>query len=287
MSYKVLPTIRRCRDYHLYCADGKRYLDLYLAGGRALFGHKPTGLTRVLKNELQRGLFAELPSVYARRLEKALLRLPGIAPECGMISQSPAAPENSAGLSKPGMAVAVYASFDRALAAAGRLLGRALAEEDIAEPFFARGGDPVYYRPGAGLDYSPFPVIFPALPFPGGFAPQPILFRPEAVKGRELPESDAASPILLAGLVRVTEELQTPAKFSDIWKEWRMPGWDKLGSYCFWKGGQDYSVVFRRFLEERIILPPDPRRPAILPRVFSQGEKSRIERLCAELPEGQ
>ncbi|MCL1817714.1 MAG: hypothetical protein FWG35_02200 [Spirochaetaceae bacterium] len=269
-----LPLLRRARDYHLYSQSGQRYLDLYLAGGRALLGHKPPGLTRVLKNELQKGLLAEVPAVSARRLVKALLRLPGLA--------APGNPAGSAAAEDSSLRAALYASFDRALAAAGSFLGRSLAEEDIQEPFFARPGEPVYYRPGAGLDYSPFPLLFPVLPFPGGFAPQPLLFRPNAAGGRRLPEGEAASAVLLAGLARVTEELQTLGDFSDIWREWRMPGWNRLGCYCFWQGRADYESVFRRFLEELVILPPDPRRPALLPRVFSQGEKSRIERLCAE-----
>ena len=270
--YTQLPPLRRAREYHLYAADGRRYLDLYLAGGRAILGHKPPGLMRSLKNELQKGLLAEFPaasSSCARRFVKALLGLPGLA-----AAETPG---------DGGLRVALYASFDRALAAAGRLLGRRLTENDIQEPFFARAGEIVYYRPGAGLDYSPFPLMIPVLPFPGGFAPQPLLFRPAAGMDPRLAEDEEeTSPVLLAGLTRVTEELQSLTKFPDIWKEWRMPGWNKLGCYCFWEGRADYGTVFRRFRENLVILPPDPRRPALLPRVFSQGEKSLVERLCAE-----
>jgi hypothetical protein len=231
---------------------------MYLAGGRALFGHKPPGLHRILKNEMQKGLLAELPAHHEKRLEKALLRLAG-----------------------KGFRLRLYASFDRALAAASRLLGRPLLEKDIAEPFFAPpAGVPVYLRPRAEADYSPYPVLFPVLPFPGNFAPQPLLFRDASLP----PESDKVSPVLLAGLTHVIE-LQTRAESpDDIWKGWRLAGWKRFGCYCFMENGgqKNYRAVFDRFLAEGIVISPDPARPTLLPRLFSHGEQRLVERLCGE-----
>jgi hypothetical protein len=257
VSYESLPAIRRARDYHLYAQNGKRYLDMYLGGGRALLGHKPSGLQRILKSETQKGLLAEFPTHHERRLEKALLRLAG-----------------------EGFRLRIYSCLERALAAAGRLLKRSLTEKDIAEPFFGFVPDtPVYLRPLADADYSRFSLLLPVLPFPGGFAPQPLLFR----NAPPPPEGDAVSPLLLAGLIRVVE-LQTGDKSPDIWKEWRLPGWKRFGCYCFREeGGQkNYRRVFERFLAEGLLISPVPERPTLLPRLFSQGEQRLIERLSAE-----
>jgi hypothetical protein len=260
MDYAGLPPIRRARDYHLHAQGGRRYLDMCLAGGRALLGHKPRGLYKILKNEFQKGLVAEFPTVFEKRFQRAFLRL---AP--------------------PGHTLRLYASYDRALAAAGAVLGRPLTGQDLLEPFFAQEGAsaraPVCLRPFAGVDYSRFPLLFPVLPFPGNFAPQPLLLR-----GLDAPSGDAVSPLLLAGLVRLAEELQSGQEFPDIWKEWRLPGWKRFGCYCFplldGEGAKaGYERVYSRFLEEGVVLSPDPRRPSILPRLYSPGERRLVERL--------
>jgi hypothetical protein len=257
MSYKSLPPIRRARDYHLYAQNGKRYLDMYLAGGRALLGHKPPGLCKVLKNEMQKGLLAELPGRHEQRLEKALLRLAG-----------------------KDFRLRLYASFDRALAAAACLPGRRLEEKDIAEPFFDPPAEsPVYLRPGAGADYSRYRLLFPLLPFPGNFAPQPLLFRPPPWP----PEGDEVSPILLAGLTHIIE-LQSRAESPDIWKEWKLPGWRRFGCYCFRENGaqKNYRALFDHFLAQGVLISPGPGRPTLLPRLFSRGEQRLVERLSCE-----
>ena len=278
MSYDALHSVRRCRDYHLYTADGKRYLDMYLNGGRALLGHKPAGLSLILKTEIQKGLMAEVPTAFSRRLEKALLRLATAAPR----KESP--PRGGS----PGAVfrLRLYANFDRALTAAAALLGKSFTEQDIAEPFFASPGDPVYFRPCTTVDYTRFPVLFPVLPFPAGFAPQPLLYKD--VQGQP-PASDAVSPLLAAGLTRLAEnlssaaeELQTGGEFPDIWKEWRLPGWTRFGCYCFRTTSENYAHLANRFFAAGLIISPAPGRPTILPRLFSPGEQRLVERLCSE-----
>ena len=69
-----LPPIRRARGYHLYDEAGKRYLDLSLAGGRALLGHRPERALLELKNLLSRGLAADL-NVSKPAITRALDRL--------------------------------------------------------------------------------------------------------------------------------------------------------------------------------------------------------------------
>ena len=266
------PEIRRARDYHLFDRNGVRYLDMSLNGGRALLGHRPAGLYTVLKNQMQKGVLAEAPSVYDRRLEKALLRLAGDA-----------------------WKVRLYRSMERAVLAAGLFLGNPLSEENIREPFSIPGGasrdkgssrSAAFLRPLSGADYSDFSVLFPVLPFPGGFAPQPVLFVNNPASAGPEP-GDAVSPLLTAGLVRVTEELQKTPEFPDIWKDWMLPGWTRRGCYCFPSPAPaDYGRIFDRFLASGVLISPDPDRPTILPRIFSPGEKKLVERLCEETAKG-
>ena len=70
-----LPVIGRARGSRLYALDGTRWLDCWADGGRALMGHRPKGVSLRLKNEIDRGLYAPYPSLWALRLEKALLTL--------------------------------------------------------------------------------------------------------------------------------------------------------------------------------------------------------------------
>ena len=70
--YKSIPPIRRTRDYHLYDFRGRRYLDMFLDGGRALLGHKPGRTVLMMKNALEKGLSAAYPGIYPARLLKQL-----------------------------------------------------------------------------------------------------------------------------------------------------------------------------------------------------------------------
>jgi hypothetical protein len=228
-------------------------------------GHKPRNLYKILKDEMQKGLFAEVPSVYSGRFEKNLCRLTG-----------------------GNWHVRVYSSFDRALAAAEKLLARPLRETDIQEPFFAPSREaPVFFRPCTDPEYSRFSLVFPVLPFPGGFAPQPLLIG----KKNNAPEpaaGDLVSPVLLAGLTHLAEELQKTPKIPDIWKEWKLPGWTRFGCYCFPRPvPENYETVFNRFLEGGVIISPDPERPTLLPRLFSPGEQRLVEGLCTETAQGE
>jgi hypothetical protein len=130
-----------------------------------------------------------------------------------------------------------------------------------------------------GIDYSRFALLFPVLPFPGNFAPQPLLLREDLCGS--LSGGEQVSPLLLAGLTRLAEELQSGLESPDIWSEWRLSGWKRFGCYCFpiLKAETDYAEVYSRFLAEGIILSPRLRQPSILPRLYSPGERDLVERL--------
>ena len=70
-----LPMIHRARGYRLYGTDGRRYVDFYQDGGRALLGHRPAGWTWILKSTGNRGLFAPYPSRFAGKARRAALSL--------------------------------------------------------------------------------------------------------------------------------------------------------------------------------------------------------------------
>jgi hypothetical protein len=256
---RKLPPIRRAREYHLYDSRGTRYLDLFQDGGGALLGHRPRGLYHDLKNAMQKGVAAELPSVYEERFAKVLLLLiPG------------------------DWEVKIFRSRDRAAEAVSELLRDYPGGGSVHEPFPAvRGGEAVYFRPFSGADYSGAPVLVPVLPFPGRFAPQPVLYVPEIAGESGLPSGDTVSPALLAGLIRITQELLKTPEMPDIWKDWDLPGWKRRGCYCIPDFAPErYETVFDLFLEEGVLISPEPGLPTILPRTFSEGEKHLVERLC-------
>ena len=69
---RLLPRVLRARDFHLYLEGGRRLLDLWLQGGRAILGHKPPNVVKELKNAAERGLFTPLPHPLEKRFLKAL-----------------------------------------------------------------------------------------------------------------------------------------------------------------------------------------------------------------------
>ncbi|MDR3325477.1 MAG: hypothetical protein LBS82_05805, partial [Spirochaetaceae bacterium] len=76
----LIPLIKRARGWRLYTADGRRLVDLWQCGGKALLGHRAHNVLRDVKNAAEKGLFAPLPSVCEGRLLRLLARLfPGKA----------------------------------------------------------------------------------------------------------------------------------------------------------------------------------------------------------------
>ena len=72
-----IPEINRARGYFLYTADGKRYLDMALDGGRLIMGHRQKGYGQALKNVIDKGILPGFPSPYAHRLKQAVKALFG------------------------------------------------------------------------------------------------------------------------------------------------------------------------------------------------------------------
>ena len=78
------PRVLRVRGWRLYTGNG-RLVDLWQYGGRAILGHNPPGLLRIVKNSAERGLYVPHPHFTEARFCKALSALlPG---RCGIAAQ--------------------------------------------------------------------------------------------------------------------------------------------------------------------------------------------------------
>ena len=77
MMMNKIPEINRARGYFVYTADGKRYLDMALEGGRLIMGHRQKGYALALKNVIDKGILPGYPSPYAYRLKQAVKALLG------------------------------------------------------------------------------------------------------------------------------------------------------------------------------------------------------------------
>lgn len=272
--YALLPSVHRARDCRLYDRRGNRYLDLWRNGGRALLGHRPDLAYKELKKVLQKGVVAEYPSIYTDRLKKALRRMiPG------------------------NWEIRLFSSWERALSAARELLHRKGQErlpnlEVVVEPYRCTdpelvGRDPggaVFYRPFYAFPYHKVPLVVPLVPFPGAFAPQPLLIG-EVFAKEELPLDDPISPVLAATLTRTVFNLIQLSKATlPPWEEWELPGWSRISCYLIPRFDlSQYHRVFVAFMERKILIPPLPEDPLILPMEWSKGEKALVERTAREL----
>lgn len=181
----MLPVIKRARGRYVYGSDGRRYLDCFLNGGRAILGHRPPKVSTVLKDVISTGRCADYPSEYDARLLELLAQA------------IPSHPE-----------VRLYADESAALDAVSVLTGRRCVPADPARSDFSdSAGEVWYWRPflgaGTGVDYTVPRFLLPILPFPGGWGGQAVC----AAEGEGLPASDRLSPVGVAGQVRALHSL--------------------------------------------------------------------------------
>ncbi|MDR2783405.1 MAG: hypothetical protein LBB48_06130 [Treponema sp.] len=280
-----LPRITRARDFRLYGADGKRYVDLWQFGGAAILGHNPPGVLRELKNTAERGLFAPLPTHLEARFFKALAKL------------------------LPGYSFYVYAdeySLHRVLSDVG-FSGAGCPIRSIFDPALGdehneESGETVsLWRPFLPMEDTPScPLLMPVLPW--HLAPKTLAVRNEAFpfEAARPPVSDAVSPVILAAATRAIYDLlaeigdeaqagartaQPVSRFPALAKALKSSEWQRKGVYLRYGGRLDdagYPALFRRFLEAGFLLPPAPHQPAILPPVLSAGEEAKLAALIRE-----
>lgn len=289
---RLLPTIRRARDYHLYDARGKRYLDLYQDGGGAMLGHRPSGFLTRIKNELSRGVLMSAPSPAEGRLKTQLLRqYPGYT-HAALVE----------GAALPGLLADLLEILGQDAAGARRIfdpavpLGETRRVGDLASPGSAPPVQVALARP-----FLPVPaaaMLLPLLPVPGFFAVRAVLVRcPEGPKGaagpavaveqrllREAPPAPAtlrAGEMALQGLRRLEEE-GAPGWTPDA----VAPLWEVRGPYLRFRGGAEvYPEVFRAYREGGYLVSPAFCEPSIVPRIYTEGEFAGFVRLTRRIAE--
>ena len=249
---KFLPKVLRARDFRLYLEGGKRLVDLWLIGGRAVLGHKPPLVLRELKNAAERGLYSPLPHPAEERFLKAL------------------------GEIFPGRTFRLYldsGSLDKALAASGFTgtipLWRPFLKADETQ--------------GPGTQGPDTPILRPVLPWSLG--PE-ILVLDKSIDG-SFPAGELIPPVLLAPATRALYNIiatmkakgSGQRKYKKIEKVLTDSLWRRQGIYLWLKNDMDrekYKALFLHFLEGGFLIPPDAREPLILPISMSDGEVSKL-----------
>jgi hypothetical protein len=263
--YSLIPRIRRARGYYLYDFDGNKFIDLFQGNGHNILGHKPFRQTTVLKDIISMGLLFDFPSIYTKRLEKALSAL---------------FPEYKSFI--------IEVSINDALARLAQITGKIILKEEIYDPLFSIKGDErdayiSVWRPFIQQEQNQPPIILPILPFSLSGSPCVICLKNEVKQSEPRP----ISPFMLAGLTRAIYDL----------KNYHKPDWqtnDFLAGSLSWKlnciyiipqfGDDAYKKVFSNFLSEGFILSPYYPGPSLLPRDISEGEIKKLCRLFHALP---
>ncbi|NOY09543.1 MAG: hypothetical protein GXP33_11965 [Spirochaetes bacterium] len=262
---KLIPEIKRARDYRLYGCTGRRYIDCYQNNGHALLGHRAEKLSRTLKNTLSKGLLYDFPSVYEKRLIRLLIT---IFPAYSTFR--------------------IRRSFERVLKDISLLSGGSITAEDITDPVLISAGGPddksykaAYWRPFTDSTfYKKYKMLVPLFPFAAGGSPAVLCFKDSKDKAADvLPASDTVSPVLLAGVIHVMYRL----------KHYKIPDWVDLSlpkSFNIWKREgiylkaecsiSEYENVFKKFLAEGVIISPCFPGPTIMPGGLSDGERKKI-----------
>lgn len=240
----MLPSIKRSRGYKLYSSDGKRYLDFYQEGGKAILGSRPAGFSLALKNEIEKGNYYGFPSSYEKKAFNLLKQLAGSeAPPFKAFFFSTEQEAHAFVQTIADVAITLWHPFE--VASLGKFL----------------------------QDYG---FVMPIIPFPGSFAPVAVLVSEvEAIDS--VTKSNPISPILLAGFCRATALLVTHIK-ANPYKIWEKhikelaPLWCvKLPYLTPAYKKEQHSFVFKSFFDKQIIIQRDFNELSALPPCGSEG----------------
>ena len=254
---RLLPVIRRARDFRLYTDKG-RLIDLWQNGGAAILGHTPPSMLREIKNASSRGLYAPFPHFLEGRCRKAL------------------------SLIFPGRNFLFFAAPPPGLE---KLIadGTAYLWRPCLNP----------QSPLAVPEKSP-PVLIPVVPgilgwrnnMPLGLC---ILALDSGFKA-DVFQTEFLPPVLLAATARGIHDLIAAAPsranpgFKRIAKALKSGG---TGS-AFWQrnciylqprskpSSEEWASLFRLFLDAGFLLPPLASQPVILPGILSPGEEAKL-----------
>ncbi|MCL2191401.1 MAG: hypothetical protein FWB79_05385 [Treponema sp.] len=264
---RLVPTVLRARDFRLYTrGKGKqRIVDLWQNGGAAILGHTPPSQLRELKNTAGRGLYAPFPHFLGDRCVKALSRV------------------------FPGRDIRLYAAPPPGLEDLVST-GNAGLWRPFLDPL-----DPLSVPPNAP------PVLVPVVPGIQGWRvartgqdAMPLGFCALAIDGPALeaarvsfPPGDFLPPVLLTVAARGIHDLiaAAPARANPGFPRIAVDvgrAWQRHGTYLIpRRPREDWSAMFRLFLEAGFLIPPVPFQPAILPAILSPGEEAKLAGLLA------
>ncbi|HUX52102.1 MAG TPA: hypothetical protein VMW73_15015 [Spirochaetia bacterium] len=286
----LLPAIGRARGFHLYDLKRKRYLDMYLAGGRAILGHRPERVAHELRAAIARGLLADYPGALHHRIERLIERHKaewGGATHAGRL------------FANTERAFAAIASWRNRPIGPGEPVDPALsgpapapapapaAPTEAAAPAIASfQGRIVLWRPYCEPQSKGTDIIIPILPFPGAWGPTVVLFPGETSLDSALPDSDVVSAVPLAGFIRAIAESASPADVRAGATDQLPSLWSRTGPYltatC---PPARYDAIFESFLSAGILINPRFPGPSILPIIWSEGERALFLRKSLELTE--
>jgi hypothetical protein len=240
---RLVPGVLRARGWRLYTKDGKRLIDLWQYGGRAILGHTPPGLFRAFKNNGARGLWSPLPHSAEGRLYKALAAL------------------------LPGRSFRLYQD-EAAFASAPRTLWRPWLDKEAAAAVLKAPvlipvlpmpfpGAPALLALDPALDkeFPPGDIFSPVVLAAAARSIYDLLAAPERPRYRQIDRALAGnSPWKRRGVYLIHD-----ARI-DV----------------------EYTALFRRFLQSGFLLPPVEEDPAILPGEMSPGEELKLAVLLGE-----
>jgi len=266
----ALPRLKSARGYRLYGADGRRYIDFYQNGGYAMTGHRPAEVLQALKSSAARGLWAEYPSGWQYRAEQMLKQLLPFADKVFLYpNEETVLKDVSAYYQAPVKIRETPAGFWEDEEKNGKTAG-----EDEAVPITRWrpfGLDPAGEESLAAGEMGE--LFIPLVPFPGRFLPVPVC----GVKGCGFSPSieQENSPVLCTLMVKSiaqTRKLIDECN-PDRWRAFDLTGVKRSGPYLRFDGGEEqYAELYRKMLEEGVLLPPDRNIPAIIPPEYTSGE---------------
>ncbi|MDR2521358.1 MAG: hypothetical protein LBC72_02215 [Spirochaetaceae bacterium] len=239
--------IARARGFRLYTEDGRRLVDLWQDGGKALLGHNPAAVTRALKNTAGRGLFAALPSRADDRFARALKTLFPAA--CG------------------------FAFLDAAFFSQPAEWARAL-NVPLWRPFAADSGA-VQTSPRF-VPVLPWPLAPVVLVQTEGAADQPLLPPPPLIL--------AAATRAIYSLLAAPERGGVRYSQVEAALGGEAGGFRRDGIYLYVREANGWADVFAAGLNAGFLLPPAPEHPLILPAGLGAGEEARLAALLAAAP---
>ena len=264
LSVAAETRFRRARGFHLYDAQGRRWLDLARAG--AFLGHRPAGVLTAMKAALSQGLAGDVPSFWETRLVAHLSR---------MFPSHPV--------------VRLYSSPERALRAAA--VSGAVMDPALDPPWpDATGPHAALWRPLLPA-VTEATVLLPLLPFASAGAPAPACFRPQAA---DAGPSDVLPGYLCAGALRALGALGAAdlgGRFAPASRKLAAAleggAWERRGPYVRALFPPDlYARVHAEFFRAGVLLWPTYPGPSLLPGECSPGEAHLLADLFASIPGG-